>query len=448
VSGLKGSGYEYRWALVTIGNGVFFDYVGLALGIVFGLTSTFLANRQPGLPILPWTLLLTFVSVLIDFAKRLKQLKAMAPQQLVRPLGRGNEVLRDVLDLTRGASLVKNTFILFNLSESDALSQGYSEEDLKYIKTSIRDFVHRYGHWHDIVSPDVINLPRINWHSLVDGSVPRYRLHRVRSRYPVINFLLIQRPEALTEVVFGWGHHLQDPTGNVFASAYQPIVKMFEHYWEILIADSVVQSHQRGPIDALDLEGAWFRVAYHVTVDEQADALRCLGHPPADVALVFMTAEDSGRKVNATGYRYVCEGDSIARHLEDFQSVAVDLVQSRLWFATKKHHRDEFVAGWYDFLEYNRAQRLWKFLGEFSESALDHTSAPGPRGKLVVYGCRLMYKARPDTGDLEIAFDNRAGLSAEYRPYLPKDCGDHAGGTRRLAEKCLGIWAQHCPWAH
>ena len=132
----------------------FSDYVGLALGIVFGLTSTFLANRQPGSPILPWTLLLTFVSVLIDFAKRLKQLKAMAPQQLVRPLGRGNEVLRDVLDLTRGASLVKNTFILFNLSESDALSQGYSEEDLKYIKTSIRDFVHRYGHWHDIVSPD------------------------------------------------------------------------------------------------------------------------------------------------------------------------------------------------------------------------------------------------------------------------------------------------------
>jgi hypothetical protein len=216
------------------------DFVGLTLGLLFGITSVVLAKVDPTGPFRPYTLLLSFVSVFIDFARRLRELRRLAnAKQTIRQLGPGNSVLREVLDLTSKASHVRNTFILFNLSEDDVIRKGYSENDLAFIKQKIRSFVDDGGQWDDIVSSDVVNLPKLAWHSLIHSNVPRYTLRRVKSRYPVINFLLIYHPDGRSQVVFGWGHHLQDPTGNVFLSDDQLIVQMFEHYWDILYVDSV-----------------------------------------------------------------------------------------------------------------------------------------------------------------------------------------------------------------
>lgn len=420
------------------------DFVGLALGLLFGIVSIVLAKIDSARPLLPYTLLLTFVSVLIDFARRLRELRRLVTsKQKIRQLGAGNVVLREVLDLTSKAQLVRNTFILFNLSEKDVLLKGYSENDLAYIKQKVRSFVDDGGQWDDIVSSDVVNLPKLAWHSLIHNNVPRYSLRRVKSRYPVINFLLIYHPDGRSEVVFGWGHHLQDPTGNVFLSDDQPVVKMFEHYWDILYSDSVAPDQGKLPIDPSDIEGTWFRVAYHIGPDDQAEDLNLLNGPPSDVAIVCVTKEDSGRNIRAHGYRYLCEGYKIKRHLEDFHSVAVDLVDARLWFATKKQDRDEFVAGWYEFSDYNQARRPWKFFGEFTESPLERRpTTSGAPGKLAIYGCRLMF--RPGS-QADIAFDDKAGGAADYQTHLPQHLGD-AAETRSLAEKCLVLWQAGCPW--
>lgn len=336
-----------------------------------------------------------------------------------RHMGAAQKVIDQITERIHRAEEVKNTFILFGLGESDA----YASKHFGALCRSIKDFLAGDHTWEDIVSQDVTSSPTKGWlipivdlHKVAfntdkkktDGQPPagteqekksealaqalaaenvtrarealeRYKLRRLKESYPVINFMLLRYATNVREVIFGWGHHSEDPTGNVFVSRNSRLLDTFDQYWKVLEKDSVRVHHfsnghledvpELRPVTASEITGLWVRVSYYVTNDWNA----CDGVPPGkeiyDVALVNIRIEEN-RKLVIEGRRFHLLPNGLKR-VHGYRAKAADLEEFRLWFATTTIE-NLLIAGWYRFVP--GEEKIWKpnvrirdFYGEFGE---------------------------------------------------------------------------------
>lgn len=78
------------------------------------------------------------------------------------------------------------------------------------------------------------------------GLGDRLKCYRLRSRGPLMNFILLDYDDLATEVLFGWGQGKPGRPGAVFQSKDQRLVEEFGHLYDVLILAS-----DRIPIESL-----------------------------------------------------------------------------------------------------------------------------------------------------------------------------------------------------
>ena len=368
-----------------------------------------------------------------------------------RYIGLGSKTLNQVLERLESAQTVRNTFVLFGIAEKDA----YPNEQFKQVGKIIKPFLKRGGNWTDIISQDVVNSPTKKWLEFLDelieesekgnekdlakAAIERYKVRHLKGIYPLINFIILQYSDGSEEVIFGWGHHSEEPSGRVFLSRNKRLIATFDQYWKILEKDSTLVDWQKRPITPTEITGLWFRVSYYLTRDWKARA----GVPfpeangdPNDMALVKISIKEN-RNLVVEGRRFRffegippekteekepeaqprkagTQGKCIKR-INSFDSKAVDLEESRLWFSTTSGHDEKLhIAGWYRFVidpkkDDPKDVRIEQFYGEFVEyKELEKSTTKEPEksmpkaddaspfeyqvGRLVLYGRKLPSK--------------------------------------------------------
>jgi len=234
-----------------------------------------------------------------------------------RYLGRGPEVLKQVLDRLEKAEAVCNTFVFFGVPEREFSSVGYSPDLINQVRDEIKGFIKKRRSWIDIVSPEVVNSPTLNWSKFLPEleqeaekltaakkefeaenlrkALEGYRIRRLKSMYPIINFMILRYGDDQEEVIFGWGHHSEDKTNRVFLSGRRQVVETFKSYWNVLEKDSDEFKPHEKPITAPDIAGWWFRVSYCVHNDCKArDGVPSTAGNLHDVALVRVALIETG----------------------------------------------------------------------------------------------------------------------------------------------------------
>lgn len=345
-----------------------------------------------------------------------------------RYLGLGSQTLNQVLERLKTAQTVKNTFVLFGVAEKDA----YVKDQFHELHKKINSFLKAGGSWTDIVSQDVVNSQTMSWLKFLSElheeakkvgnagekinaqqaqeAIERYRMSHLKGIYPLINFMILRSGDDIEEVIFGWGHHSEDPTGRVFLSRNKRLIATFDQYWKILEKDSVLVELQSRPITPAEITGLWFRVSYLVDHDWKARA----GIPPEakddphDIALVKISIQEN-RNLVIEGRRFkLVKDEAVAgrdksttqkkriTRIEGFKSNAADLELDRIWFATTSASDEKLhIAGWYRFIKDHQEEfgdiRIQTFRGEFAE----YTPAGAPSsftykvGRLLLYGQKV-----------------------------------------------------------
>ncbi len=349
-----------------------------------------------------------------------------------RYFGLGSQTLVQILDRLELAQSVRNTFVLFGISESDA----YDDKQFGEVRTRVGRFLKRGGNWTDIISQDVINSPTTSWLSLTKSlqeelenpelstdakaAMDRYGIRHLKGIYPLINFIILQYGDGREEVIFGWGHHAEEPGGRVFLSTNRRLIGTFDRYWRMLEKDSMPIRAQARPIIATEITGLWFRVAYYVDYDWKARAGIPLDaqNGPYDMALVNISLKEN-RNLAIEGRRFKFESTLLTekasekpttatksriKRVNSFDSKAADLEGNRLWFSTTSASDEKLhIAGWYRFIQEAKQKKVGetrfdRFYGEFVEyqdapEIKSSTTAPSSFkykvGRLVLFGIRV-----------------------------------------------------------
>jgi hypothetical protein len=339
-----------------------------------------------------------------------------------RYLGRGPEVLKQVLDRLEKAEAVCNTFVFFGVPEREFSSVGYSPDLINEVRDEIKGFIKKKRSWIDIVSPEVVNSPTLNWSKFLPElekeaeelmeakkkleaetlrkALEGYRVRRLKGMYPVINFMILRYGDDQEEVIFGWGHHSEDKTNRVFLSGRRQVVETFKSYWNVLEKDSDEFKPHEKPITAPDITGWWFRVSYCVHNDCKArDGIPETANGLHDVALVKIALVEN-RNIVVSGEKFSIKDSTIIRSSR-FRSRAVDLADYRLWFATTSDKKDRLsVAGWYRFVHAEQKNyeviNIPEFYGEFLDFSERHADIPDSEsfkrlqvGRLLLFGKRI-----------------------------------------------------------
>jgi hypothetical protein len=280
-----------------------------------------------------------------------------------RYLGVGGAALASVLERARKAQEVRNTLVLFGLPEHDVAVACYAKDQINNIHDCVGEVLLRGGgSWSDIVSQEVVNSSTLNWlkglieklnirsglahHASNAGTtsaLDRYRIRRLKESYPIINFMILRYENDDEELIFGWGHHSEDPGGRVFMTRNTRLIATFDSFWHMLEKDSIpFKPDIRRPIASADITGLWYRVAYDADPNWEPSA----GMPPkpSSVNVALVSIGIANRNIAVKGV--IVEQGGIQR---TFESVAADLEGSQLWFATERSVT-LVVAGWYRFI--------------------------------------------------------------------------------------------------
>lgn len=363
-----------------------------------------------------------------------------------RYLGLGPHSLTLILERLKHAQSVRNTLVLFDVPTRERTFASYNQDQIVQVKSSIRALLERGGDWTDLVSHDVVSSA-LDWlsfyrdlqeeiseatekinrssslniseseldqtkaqRSKLQAAVDHYMIQRLNASYPVVNLMLLQYGDGDKEVIFGQGHHSQDPSGRVFVSRNEKLLETFERYWSVLASDSTCfdPNHVK-PVSIDDIDGIWFRVTIRCESQLLAvDGLPEGKYPVCDLGLVKISTS-SNRKIAIEGRRFSTK----YKRIKGFSSVAASLEDARLWFATANRHRGQLHgAGWYRFIRpanfAEKGRKIDRFYGEFvdlksyhdvnlqeaskdaaEENASPHTAPSHYEGKSLVFGVRL-----------------------------------------------------------
>jgi hypothetical protein len=349
-----------------------------------------------------------------------------------RYLGLGTQSIGPIEERIKNAQSVRNTLIFFDLSEAQVVNACYSKAQIEKLQTSISQFLDKGGSWTDVVSQDVVNSEHLNWltflarqtkgdcsqqtdaistatkvptepnHNHPRSNAPKdhYSIRCLNESYPVLNFMILQYGDGDEEVIFGQGHHSEDPSGRVYLSRNSKLIETFDKYWKVLLNDSVpFEPGRTKPVSPTDITGMWIRASVNLKGGDWAvNGLPSKEVEAVDFAFVKISVSES-RKIIVEGRRY-CPQSPFNR-TRGFRSIATDLADSRLWFATdssmeSKLHR----AGWYKFIRppdfVSKAKKIREFYGEFLKLDEDNNSlsasesgSRSPTDKLMVIGARL-----------------------------------------------------------
>jgi hypothetical protein len=267
-----------------------------------------------------------------------------------RYLGTAEAALPAILGKARKARVVRNTLVMFEILERDVAVVCYSETKIAEIHECIKQVLaDGEGAWTDIVSQDVINSSSLKWFELVNtlkgtsGISSRYRLRRLKETYPIINFMILGSQNDSEEVIFGWGHHSEDPGGKVFITQNAHLVSVFDHFWDMLEDDSVALLPDTAwPIAPADIIGIWFSQAYACpTTGVVAPGRVPAGNPVNSALLEIKVNSDRNLIVRGAIFR--------GEKTWPIESVAADLTDDRLSFLSK-NSEESFNAGYYQFI--------------------------------------------------------------------------------------------------
>ncbi|HEY9227647.1 MAG TPA: hypothetical protein VIP11_13410 [Gemmatimonadaceae bacterium] len=172
-------------------------------------------------------------------------------------------------------------------------------------------------------------------------------------------------------------------------TALTATVSNFAKLWETLRKDADPISRDKPiAISHADIEGLWFRVAYDVPEDWNAEPHPPAGATIANVALVNLKV-DSPRTLAVHGRIFRIgpnDGQFAQRH--SFHSLATDLAPtadgtaSQLYFVTSSAEQEQrLIAGFYTFS--NRDNPVDSFFGQY------HSDRDGTRRKLAIFGKRV-----------------------------------------------------------
>ena len=335
-----------------------------------------------------------------------------------RYVGLGQKTVQQIVERLERAEEVKNTYVLFGIGESDTYAQG----EFELFHEAIRNFLDKGGSWSDIISQGVISSPAEGWLGVIvklyekagddpnkKAGLERYKIHRLKESYPLINFTILRYKDDTREVIFGWGHHAEDPTGRVFVSRSEPLISSFEQYWHMLEKDSILVHPAVGQmklrtITPSDITGLWVRVSFYL---DRSDWKAEHGPPPGeslhDVALVKINIDDN-RKLVVEGKRFKVEAGGGVSGEHGFESKAADIEKFSLWFATTSNSEEKLhIAGWYEFTPdaepiWSKSVRIREFYGEFVEyekderlrdDSTDRHTFNMKVGRLILFGTRV-----------------------------------------------------------
>lgn len=356
-----------------------------------------------------------------------------------RYLGTGRAALDTILDKTKSAQEVRNTLVLFGVPELDMPAVLYTKENIGKIHDCIEQVLSKGGSWTDIVSQEVVNSSSLNWFGFIEqvrakavaskqdptGPLSRHRLRRLKESYPIINFMILGHEDNKEEVIFGWGHHSQDPGGRLFMTQNTHLVNLFDRFWNMLDKDSVpFRPDTQWSIAAADVVGLWFTVAHLASSGWVPGTGKPPDGEPVNTALVNIDISDH-RSIIAKGI--IFEGDK----RRSIESVAADLTQDRLWFLTRNSETG-FNAGYYRFvhpmksaaaIDESQSAIIHEFYGEFSDPTREESTTSG---KLVLCGHRITKEW------------TRIGNSNDAVRNLPDD----PQGQQEIIRKGLEWWRQ------
>ncbi len=341
----------------------------------------------------------------------------------LRYLGQGQQSVNPILDRIKNAQSIRNTLVFFDLSERDLAFASYVKGDIYRIQDAIGTLLTKGGSWTDILSQDAVNSEHLDWlkpwrdrskggilpanqsskpfqSSPSEAERDHYVIRCLNESYPVLNFMILQYGDGDEEVIFGQGHHSEDPSGRVYLSRNAKLIETFERYWRVLERDSTPFVPGRTkPMSAVDIRGMWLRACLKVPQDWWAvNGLPSADSPCIDFAFVKIYIAKNRRLV-VDAHRYQACDD--LRRQAGFHSIATDLDDTRLWFATETADKNELNrAGWYRFIRPsdfdNKSLKIREFYGEFrlqasQEASQDHDSRnfPASNEKLMVVGERL-----------------------------------------------------------
>lgn len=148
-------------------------------------------------------------------------------------VGVRGDALADIRSKAKKIKYLKNTHFV-----SDADSR-YSSKEYEVFRYACKDIVDNGGYVEDLYGADSdrISLPLHDQFSSEMRKISnRYNVIRSNIVIPFFNFLIIEYrdPVDYSIVYFGWGGHTNDPTGEVYMSDDQGLVRTFDRYFSSL----------------------------------------------------------------------------------------------------------------------------------------------------------------------------------------------------------------------
>jgi hypothetical protein len=300
----------------------------------------------------------------------------------IRYLGIAKDAYPMVISRLEDAVKVQSTFAFFGINK-EHINRFYGQDGTEKIKQSIKVFVGNKdkAEWTDIVSQEVLTSNSLKWIDDIIGADDvsekyKYRIMRLKSPYPIINFMILHYENSSKEVIFGWGHYPKDHEGHVFLTKAtehkdRHVVTAFEKYWETLEGDSVyidiADTMHDVPIAPSSIEGLWFDAAYEYKDEErQPQSWIDDGENPVELALIKISIEDNriltveGRLFHPTEFT----------RIGSFRSTAASLQGRDLWYMIREPH--VLGAGRYRLYRESSSGKPWnsrieRFYGEFSD---------------------------------------------------------------------------------
>jgi len=161
--------------------------------------------------------------------------------------GLANNVLPEVLSSLHNAISVKNTFVIYGISDTQQLLQIYPIEQIKLVKKTTTDFISSkktHKVWQDLLSQEVLNNQHFDYknfsEALCKNHNQNYSARYLKDSYPIVNFMILEYPNnRKKDLYFGWGHHTSDPNGAVYYTNNEDIVRTFSRYWNTLCDNNV-----------------------------------------------------------------------------------------------------------------------------------------------------------------------------------------------------------------
>ncbi|HBP90823.1 MAG TPA: hypothetical protein DD706_24415 [Nitrospiraceae bacterium] len=262
-------------------------------------------------------------------------------------LGNVTGVAEGFKSRVEGAERVRNTFVVFRLSDEEGEFRRYTSMlPLDKREEIVRSVIDRGKSWIDIFSEESLASDDFKLRALVarlQRNFPTYEACCLKTSYPIVNFCLIDREgKGVSEVLFGWGFHPSDKAGIVYSSKDPEVFHLFDHYWQTLKQDTMsVWSAGQTCMNMQDITGLWCSLAYkdgdsdHITNEAKLE----------NMALVEITISD-GRKPNLEVQRYDPETLSPLGNI--IRSKSTDLCGRELWFVAEEC--TTLMAGSYKFV--------------------------------------------------------------------------------------------------